>query len=68
MAGFNSEPFLIRKGGQTFYNTSAKDLRKLMGDPEGMRDNLFVTSKHSRLSVRAVFIDSCGWCCLSGTC
>ena len=31
-AGLNAEPFLLRKAGQFFYNTSPLDLKKLMGD------------------------------------
>ncbi len=31
-AGLNPEPFLLRKSGQLFYNTSPLDLKKLMGD------------------------------------
>ena len=31
-AGVNPEPFLLRKAGQTFYNTSPMDMRKLVGD------------------------------------
>ena len=31
-AGLNPEPFLLKKSGQLFYNTSPLDLKKLMGD------------------------------------
>jgi type I restriction-modification system DNA methylase subunit len=31
-SGLNPEPFLLRKSGQLFYNTSPLDLKKLMGD------------------------------------
>src|SRR6187399_2615134 len=32
--GLNPEPFLLRKSGQLFYNTSPLDLKKLMGDQD----------------------------------
>ena len=31
-AGLNPEPFLLKKTGKFFYNTSPLDLKKLMGD------------------------------------
>ncbi|MEN3941780.1 type I restriction-modification system subunit M N-terminal domain-containing protein [Prosthecobacter sp. SYSU 5D2] len=31
-AGLNPEPFLLRKSGLLFYNTSLLDLKNLMGD------------------------------------
>ena len=34
-AGLNPEPFLLKKSGQLFYNTSPLDLKKLMGDQVG---------------------------------
>lgn len=40
-AGVNPEPFLLRKAGQSFYNTSPLDMKKLMGDPDYVRANLF---------------------------
>jgi len=33
-AGLNPEPFLLRKSGQFFYNTSPLDLKKRMGDQD----------------------------------
>jgi type I restriction enzyme M protein len=39
-AGLNPEPFLLRKAGQLFYNTSPLDLPKLMGDQENIAENL----------------------------
>jgi type I restriction-modification system DNA methylase subunit len=33
-AGVNPEPFLLRKAGQSFYNTSPLDMKKLMGDAD----------------------------------
>ena len=39
-AGVNPEPFLIKKSGQGFYNTSKLDLKKLMGDQDHIGENL----------------------------
>ncbi|MGJ7529046.1 type I restriction-modification system subunit M [Variovorax sp. GB1P17] len=39
-AGLNPEPFLLRKTGERFYNTSALDLVKLLGDQDNIRKNL----------------------------
>ncbi len=33
-AKLNPEPFLLRKSGQLFYNTSPLDMKKLMGDQD----------------------------------
>ncbi len=38
-AGLNPEPFLLRKAGQLFYNTSPLDLKRLMGDPDHIGEN-----------------------------
>ena len=40
-AGLNPEPFLLRKAGQLFYNTSPLDMKRLMGDQDHIRENLF---------------------------
>jgi type I restriction enzyme M protein len=37
----NAEPFLLRKAKQGFYNTSAMDMKKLMGD---QRPSLYLFS------------------------
>jgi len=39
-AGLNPEHFLLRKAGQSFYNTSLLDLVKLLGDQDNIRRNL----------------------------
>ena len=39
-AKVNPEPFLLRKSGQLFYNTSPLDLKKLMGDQDNIAENL----------------------------
>lgn len=40
-AGLNPEPFLIRKAGQSFYNTSPLNLTTLVGDQDHIRQNLY---------------------------
>lgn len=40
-AGLNPEPFLLRKAGTSFYNTSPLDLGKLLGDQDHIRQNLY---------------------------
>lgn len=46
-AGINPEPFLLKKSGQHFFNTSPLDMRKLLGDQDNIAEKpLFV---HSRL-------------------
>jgi type I restriction enzyme M protein len=40
-AKLNPEPFLLRKSGQLFYNTSPLDMKKLMGDQDHIKENLF---------------------------
>ena len=47
-AGLNPEPFLLRKAGQSFYNTSPLDMRKLMGDQDHIAQNLFAYIQGSR--------------------
>jgi type I restriction enzyme M protein len=39
--GINAEPFLLRTSGQSFYNTSPMDLKKLLGDQDHIRENLY---------------------------
>ncbi|MEZ5305078.1 MAG: class I SAM-dependent DNA methyltransferase [Verrucomicrobiales bacterium] len=39
-AGLNPEPFLLRKAGQLFFNTSPLDLKRLMGDQDHIGENL----------------------------
>ena len=39
-AGLNPEPFLLKKAGQLFFNTSDLDLKKLMGDQDNIGENL----------------------------
>ncbi|MFN7610029.1 MAG: type I restriction-modification system subunit M N-terminal domain-containing protein, partial [bacterium] len=39
--GVNPDPFLLRAAGQSFYNTSALDLAKLLGDHDHIKQNLY---------------------------
>ena len=39
-AGLNPEPFLLRKSGVGFYNTSPLDMPKLMGDQDNIAPNI----------------------------
>lgn len=54
-AGLNPDPFLLRKAGQSFYNTSSLDIRKLMGDQDHIRENLFAYVQGFSPSVRDIF-------------
>ncbi len=53
--GLNPEPFLLRKAGQSFYNTSPMDMRKLMGDQDHIRENLFAYIQAFSPSARDIF-------------
>jgi type I restriction enzyme M protein len=54
-AGINPEPFLLRKSGTSFYNTSLMDMKKLMGDPDHIKENLFSYIQAFSSSVRDIF-------------
>src|SRR5487761_442289 len=54
-AGINPEPFLLRKSGTSFYNTSPMDMKKLMGDPDHIKENLFAYIQAFSSSVRDIF-------------
>lgn len=53
--GLNPEPFLLRKSGQSFYNTSPLDMKKLMGDQDHVRENLFSYIQAFSPAVRDIF-------------
>ena len=40
-AKLNPEPFLLKKSGQLFFNTSPLDMKKLMGNQDHIKENLF---------------------------
>ena len=54
-AGLNPEPFLLRKSGQLFYNTSPLDLKKLMGDQDHIGENLRAYLQAFSPAVRDIF-------------
>lgn len=53
--GLNAEPFLLRKSGQFFYNTSPLDLKKLMGDQDHIGENLRAYMQAFSPEVRDIF-------------
>ena len=54
-AGLNPEPFLLKKAGQLFYNTSPLDLKKLMGDQDHIGENLRAYMQAFSPAVRDIF-------------
>ncbi len=54
-AGLNPEPFLLRKSGQFFYNTSIFDLKTLMGDQDHIGENLRAYLQAFSPAVRDIF-------------
>ena len=54
-AGLNPESFLLRKSGEFFYNTSPLDMKKLMGDQDHIRENLFAYIQGFSPPVRNIF-------------
>lgn len=54
-AGVNPEPFLLKKSGQLFYNTSPLDLKKLMGDQDHIGENLRAYIQAFSPAVRDIF-------------
>ena len=54
-AGLNPEPFLLRKTGVGFFNTSPLDLPKLLGDQDHIRPNLYAYLQAFSPSARDIF-------------
>jgi type I restriction enzyme M protein len=54
-AGLNPEPFLLRKSKQLFFNTSPLDMKKLMGDQDHIKENLFAYMQAFSPAVRDIF-------------
>ncbi len=54
-AKLNPEPFLLKKSGQLFFNTSPMDMKTLMGDPDHIRENLFAYIQAFSPAVRDIF-------------
>jgi type I restriction enzyme M protein len=53
--GLNAEPFLLRKAGQSFYNISPLDMKKLMGDQDHIKENLYAYIHGFAPAVRDIF-------------
>jgi type I restriction enzyme M protein len=53
--GVNPEPFLLRKAGLNFYNTSSMDMKTLMGDQDHIKENLYAYVQAFSASVRDIF-------------
>lgn len=54
-AGLNPELFLLRKTKLGFYNTSPLDMKKLMGDQDNIRENLYSYIQAFAPAVRDIF-------------
>ena len=54
-AGINPEPFLLKKSGLLFYNTSPLDIKKLMGDQDNIAENMFSYIQAFSPAVRDIF-------------
>ncbi len=54
-AGINPEPFLLRIAGLSFYNTSPLDMKKLMGDQDHIKENLYSYIQGFSPAVRDIF-------------
>jgi len=53
--GIPLEPFLLKASGQRFYNISKVDLEKILGDPDGVKDNLIDYINGFSENVRDIF-------------
>lgn len=54
-SGINTEPFLLKKSGGLFYNTSPLDMVKLMGDQDNIGENLRAYMQAFSPAVRDIF-------------
>ena len=54
-AKLNPEPFLLKKAGLHFFNTSPLDLKKLMGDQDAIAENLRAYVQGFSPAVRDIF-------------
>ena len=54
-SGVTPEPFLFKKSGQLFFNTSSLDMKKLMGDQDHIKENLFAYIQAFSPAVRDIF-------------
>ena len=51
----NPEPFLLKKTGHLFFNTSPLDMKKLMGDQDHIKENLYAYTQAFSPAVRDIF-------------
>ena len=51
----NPEPFLLKKTGHLFFNTSPLDMKKLMGDQDHIKENLYAYTQGFSPNVRDIF-------------
>ena len=51
----NAEPFLLKKSGQLFFNNSPLDMKKLMGDQDHIKENLYAYIQAFSPAVRDIF-------------
>ena len=51
----NPEPFLLKKAGHLFFNTSPLDMKKLMGDQDHIKENLYAYTQGFSPNVRDIF-------------
>jgi hypothetical protein len=61
-AKLNPEPFLLRKSGQLFYNSSPLDMKKLMDDQDHIKENLYAYVQGFSSAVREIFVWWSGLC------
>jgi len=54
-AGLNPAPFLLKKSGQLFFNTSELDMKRLMGDQDHIKENLYAYIQGFSPEVRDIF-------------
>ncbi len=54
-SGIPAEPFLLRKSGQSFYNISPLNIKKLMGDQDHIKENIYSYIQGFSESVRDIF-------------
>ena len=54
-AKVNPEPFLLKKSGQLFFNTSPLDMKRLMGDQDHIKENLYAYIQAFSPAVRDIF-------------
>lgn len=55
LAGVPPEAFLLRRSGQSFYNTSPLDLGRLLGDQDHIRQNLYAYVQAFSPEARDIF-------------